>query len=79
MRGDLALDEAAGDGLAVEWACGLETFVVVVVFGVGDFGIFEGAGGEGGSGGEDGLFVWGQVEVDGHVDGARVFFLLGLG
>lgn len=71
----MALDEAAGDGLAVEGARGLEAFVVVVVFEVGGFGIFEGAGGEGGGGGEDGLFGWGEVEVDGHVGCARCFFL----
>ena len=54
MRGDLAFDEAAGDGGAVDGAGGLEAGGVGGVLRVGRFGGFEGAGGEGCGGGMDG-------------------------
>ena len=44
MRRDLALDQAACDCLLVEGQCGLKPLVVVLVFHVRLFGIFERAG-----------------------------------
>ncbi len=68
MRGDLALDQAPCDCLAVDGSCGLESLVVMLVFHVCVFGIFKRAGREAGSCLSDTVFRWGEEEINGHVD-----------
>ena len=68
MRGDLALDQAPCDCLAVDGSCGLESLVVMLVFHVYTFGIFKRAGRKAGGGLSDAFFRRGQEEINGHVD-----------